>query len=67
MVDTGLFANITSTKPIDFDGALAGLLLQDLDDGHSGVNQFSWRCGQDNSLIDKSKFIKAALASESYS
>jgi len=51
MVDTGLFANMTSTKPIDFDGALAGLLLQDLDDGHSGVNQFSWRCGQDNSLM----------------
>jgi len=51
MVDAGLFANMTSIKPIDFDGALAELLLQDLDDGHSGVNQVSWRCGQDNSLM----------------
>ena len=51
MVDAGLFPNMTSTKPIDFDSALAGLLLQDIDDGHSGVNQFSWRCGQDNALM----------------
>jgi len=45
MVDSGLFANMTSIKSIDFDGALAELLLQDIDDGHSSVNQFSWRCG----------------------
>ena len=51
MVDSGLFANMTSIKSIDFDGALAELLLQDIDDGHSSVNQFSWRCGQDNSLM----------------
>ena len=51
MVDAGLFADMTSTKAVDFDSALAGLLLQDIDDGHSSVNLFSWRCGQDNGLM----------------
>ena len=45
MVDAGLFAEMTSTKAIDFDSALAGLLLQDICDGHSTVKMFSWRCG----------------------
>ena len=51
MVDAGLFAGMTSTKPIDFDSALAELMLQDIDDGHSGVNKFSWRCGKNEALI----------------
>ena len=51
MVDAGLFADMTSTKPVDFDSALAGLLLQDIDDGHSSVNRLSWRCGNKAPLM----------------
>ena len=31
--------------------SLAGLLLEDLDDGHSGVKQFSWRNGESDGLM----------------
>ena len=51
MIDTGRFADLTSTKPVDFDSAMAGLLLEDIDDGHSTVNRFSWRCGESGAMM----------------
>ena len=61
-IDTGLFADMTSTNPLDFDSALTGLLLQDIDDGHSNVNLFSWRSGQDNAMM-----MLSAMAQMGYS
>ena len=44
-LDTGLYAQLTGTDCIEFDAALAGILAQFFDDGHSSINRNSWRCG----------------------
>ena len=45
MADAQRLAQIQSTDPVEFDSALAEILLQYFDDSHSALVRFSWRSG----------------------
>ena len=67
VLNTGLYAQLSGTDCITFDTALAEILVQFFDDGHSSINRNSWRCGLPKELATFSMLANAGASTYSRS